>query len=212
MEFVFESNAGSANGGPPPSGFFNRQSVRFIDTSLPGCTSSNCTTVTYARPTSNVLEINNSETGSWRITEDGNNLSIRKPGRASDTLIVNRDASLRVTSVTNEGETTTYTWTTSGVNTVVTMADPSGADGQVISNPSVGRPATVTNAANNSVTNTYDANNRLIRTTYPEGNYVQYTRDARGNVTETRAVGKPNGGATDIRAAPMRSRAISPTS
>lgn len=198
MEFVFESNASSSNGSPPPSGYFNRQSVRFIDTSLPGCTSSNCTTVTYARPTSNVLEINNSETGSWRITQTANNLSIRKPGRASDTLVINRDASLPVTSVTNEGETKTYTWTTSGVNTVVTMADPSGADGQVISSPTVGRPSTSTNAANNSVTSAYDANNRLIRTTYPEGNYVQYTRDARGNVTETRAVGKPNGGATDI--------------
>lgn len=198
MEFVFESDATSFNGGPPSTGYFTRKSVRFIDTSLPGCTSSNCTTVTYARPSSNVLEINNSETGSWRITQTGNNLSIRKPGRASDTLVINRDASLRVTSLTNEGETKSYTWTTSGVNTVVTMTDPSGGDGQVISNPAVGRPSTVTNAANNSVVNTYDANNRLFRTTYPEGNYVQYTRDARGNVTETRAVGKPSGGATDI--------------
>ena len=50
----------------------------------------------------------------------------------------------------------------------------------------------------NNVVNIYDANNRLVRTTYPEGNYIEYTRDARGNVIQTTAVGKPGSGASNI--------------
>jgi RHS repeat-associated protein len=198
LQFEFDSDQSTFNGGPPAPAYYNRKTVRFIDTSQPGCTPSNCSTVTYARPTSNILEINNSQTGSWRITQNGTNLSIRKPGRTADTLIVTRDTSFRVTSISDDGVTKSYSWGSSGGNTVVNMSDASGSDGQVVSNPVVGRPSTITNALSNSVTNTYDANNRLTRTTYPEGNYVEYTRDARGNVTATTAVGKPGSGAGNI--------------
>ena len=55
------------------------------------------------------------------------------------------------------------------------------------------RMTTVTvteNSINRTTTFDYDSSGRLTRTTMPEGNYVQLTRDGRGNVTETRAVGK----------------------
>lgn len=200
MQFEFVSDQSTFNGGPAAPAYYNRKTVRFMDTSQPGCTSSNCSTVTYSRPASNIIEINNSLSGSWRITQNGTNLSIRKPGRTTDTLIVTRDTSLRVTSITDDGVTKSYSWGSSGGNTVVSMTDASGTDGQVVSNPVVGRPSTITNATSNSVVNTYDANNRLTRTTYPEGNYVQYSRDARGNVTATIMVGKPGSGATNISA------------
>jgi len=198
MQFEFESDQSTFNGGPPAPAYFNRKTVRFVDNSQSGCTPTNCSTVTYVRPASNVLEINNSLAGNWRITQNGNSLSIRKPGRAVDTLIIQRDASFRVISITDDSVTKTYTWGASGGNTVVSMTDPAGAAGQVISNPAVGRPSNVTDALSNNVVNIYDANNRLVRTTYPEGNYIEYTRDARGNVIQTTAVGKPGSGASVV--------------
>ncbi|PNQ76357.1 hypothetical protein BA950_07725 [Erythrobacter sp. SAORIC-644] len=189
MEFAFESDIGTYNGGFPPPAFYNRSAVTFYQTSL-GPSGAGSQTVTYQRPANNILVISNSQSGDWRITTNGANLSIRKPGRTADSLIVNRDSVNRVTSVTDDGSTTSYSWSSSGGNTVVDRSDASGGDGQVITNPSIGRPGTVTNATGASLVNSYDANGRLQRTTYPEGNYVQYTRDARGNVTETRNVGK----------------------
>ena len=44
----------------------------------------------------------------------------------------------------------------------------------------------------------YDTSGRVTRVTIPEGNYVQYTYDARGNVTEERHVSKTPGTPADI--------------
>ncbi len=137
-----------------------------------------------------MLVIANSQSGDWRITTNGDNLSIRKPGRSTDSLFVNRDSVNRVTSVTDDGATTNYSWSSVGGNTVVAKSDASGGDGQVVTNPTVGRPGTVTDSRGASQVNSYDANGRLQRTTYPEGNYIEFIRDARGNVTQTRNVGK----------------------
>ena len=73
---------------------------------------------------------------------------------------------------------------------MVSKSDASGGDGQVVTNPNVGRPGTVTDARGTSQTNTYYPSGLLQRTTFPEGNYVHYYRDARGNVTRTQVVGK----------------------
>ncbi|MEP3051794.1 MAG: RHS repeat-associated core domain-containing protein [Erythrobacter sp.] len=205
MVFEFESDQSSYNGGFPSSAWYNRKSVTFVDTSeescaITGCipTGSNWPRVTYNRPSSGVLEIVNSQAGTWRITQSGNTFSVQRPGDVSDTLIVDRDSQGRVDSVSDDGENTDYTWGSSGGNTVVTMTDDDGVDGEVVSNPSTGRPVSITNASGDTVTNTYDANDRLTRTTFPEGNYVDFTRDARGNVTTTTLVPKSGSGASDI--------------
>ena len=54
------------------------------------------------------------------------------------------------------------------------------------------------NSVNRTTTFAYDSTGRLTRMTMPEGNYVQLTLDDRGNVTETRAVGKSGSGVSDI--------------
>jgi RHS repeat-associated protein len=54
------------------------------------------------------------------------------------------------------------------------------------------------NGINRTTSYAYDSIGRLTQTTMPEGNYVQLTLDGRGNVTETRAVGKSGSGVTDI--------------
>ncbi|AXK42355.1 hypothetical protein DVR09_08395 [Erythrobacter aureus] len=189
MEFAFESDQATFNGGFPPPTFWNRKSVKFYQTSQ-GPNGAGSQIVTYQRPSSNVLVIANSQSGDWRITTNGGNLAIRKPGRSTDTLFVNRDTANRVTSVTDDGATTSYSWNSIGGNTVLDRSDASGADGRVVTDPSIGRPGTVTDSRGASTVNSYDSNGRLTRATYPEGNYIQYVRDARGNVTQTRRVGK----------------------
>ncbi|WP_181815631.1 RHS repeat domain-containing protein [Alteripontixanthobacter maritimus] len=205
MIIEFESDQSSFNGGFPPPTWFNRKSVTFVDTSEENCASFGCAPVgahwpkvTYARPASNVLEINNSVSGNWRITENASSTSVRKPGRTTDTLVITRDALNRVVSISDDGETKSYSWDTSGGNTVVDMTDPDGSDGQVISNPTTGRPVSEKDASGNITTNVYDTQLRLMRTTFPEGNYVQFTRDPRGNVTSTTRVGKPGSGVANI--------------
>ena len=189
MLFAFETDQTSFNGGLPPPTFWNRKSVSFYQTSL-GISGAGSQIVTYQRPASNVLVIANSQSGDWRITTNGNNLAIRKPGRTTDTLTVNRDALSRVTSVTNDGDTTSYSWSSSGGDTIVNVSDASGTDGRVVTDPSVGRPETVTDASGAPQTNSYDTFGRLTRTTFPEGNYIEFVRDPRGNVQETQRVGK----------------------
>mgnify|MGYP000011695107 CR=1 FL=1 len=192
MLFTYETNQSNDHSGFPPQSYYNRKTVEFFNTSS-GPGSAGSQTVTYQRPASNVLVIANSQSGDWRITNNGANLSIQKPGRSSETLFVTRDSTNKVTSVTDDGATTNYSWSSSGGNTVVAKSDASGGDGQVVTNPSVGRPGTVTDARGASVTNTYYPSGLLQRTTYPEGNYVHYHRDARGNVTRTQIVGKTGG-------------------
>jgi RHS repeat-associated protein len=193
MTVAFESDEPSYNGGWPPPTWWNRRSITFADTSQ-ACPPQGCSTVTYSRPASNILEINNTQSGSWRITTNGSSLSVRKPGRTTDTLTVTRDSSYRVVSLTDDGVTKTYNWSTSGGNTVVNVGGGASGSGTVVSAPSVGQPGTVTNAVSATVTTTYDSNNREIRTTYPEGNYTEYTRDARGNITQTVQVPKAGSG------------------
>lgn len=189
MAFSYETDRASFNGGFPPPTYWNRAAIDFYVTSTgPGGAGSQ--RVTYQRPASNVLVIANSQSGDWRITTNGANLAIQKPGRSSETLFVTRDGTNKVTSVTDDGATTNYSWGSSGGNTVVSKSDASGGDGQVVTNPNVGRPGTVTDARGTSQTNTYYPSGLLQRTTFPEGNYVHYYRDARGNVTRTQVVGK----------------------
>ncbi|MFN4358659.1 RHS repeat domain-containing protein [Sphingopyxis alaskensis] len=60
------------------------------------------------------------------------------------------------------------------------------------------QPTTVTSGTSATTTYVYDANKRVIRETRPEGDYTEYTRDARGNVTQTRHVAKAGSGLADI--------------
>lgn len=205
MYIDFESNQSSFNGGFPATEWFKRESVTFVDTSQEACSILGCGTVapiwpkvSYSEPSDDVLEINNSQAGNWRITTTSSGLSIRKPGHSTDSLIITRDASNRVISITDDGETKNYSWSSSGGDTVVDMSDANGQDGEVISDPDTGRPTSITDAAGNTTEFDYDANGRLIRTTFEEGNFVEYTRDARGNITTTTRVGKPNSSVADI--------------
>jgi RHS repeat-associated protein len=187
----------------PPAGWYVRSGATFSDLAQ-AMNPADKPVATYTYPASNILEVTTAAGEVWRFTKGttgtGNNriVGIQRPGATSDTTTIAYDSSGRVTSITEDGVTKTYSWGTSGGNTVVDTTEAGTDTGQAVSNPAVGQPTTVTNGTSQTVTYQYDANNRRTRSTMPEGNYVQATYDTRGNVTETRGVAKSGSGLADI--------------
>ena len=163
------------------------------------CTASGPANI-YSTPASGTQQVVDSNGGTWTFTFDASYrmTSIKRPGDTSASTTIAYYTNSKVASVTKDGVTKTYSWSTSGGNDVLDMTGGTSGGGTVTTTPSQGQPGTIENAASNTVTNTYDANNRLTRTTLPEGNYVNYTYDGRGNVTETRQVAKSGSGLADI--------------
>lgn len=125
---------------------------------------------------------------------------IRLPGSASDDVTVTYTGSV-VTGITKAGATTTYARSDAGNTRTVTVTPPLGsATVYTFDIPSRRMTSFTVNdgVANRTTSYLYDGSGRLTRTTTPEGNYVQLTYDARGNVTERRAVGKSGSGVADV--------------
>jgi YD repeat-containing protein len=208
VKYQTDTPPGSTNGAPPPYNWTFRASLTFLDLSQVYCNPSanNCDgvagswpTVTYSNPASNITDITNSHAGTWRIDNStAGQTRIRRPGAASDTTVVIRDGSNRVTSLTNDGKSVTYSWTTSGSNTTSTATTGGGETGSVVSNPTVQQPTSTTAGTSATTSYVYDANMRVLKETRPEGDYTEYTRDARGNVTQARHVAKPGSGLADV--------------
>jgi RHS repeat-associated protein len=132
-------------------------------------------------------------------------IGIKYPGHSSEDVTIGYGAS-GVTSVTKAGAgSTTYGRSDSGNTRTVTVTPPSVTPAMSATvytfDIAKQRMTSVTrteNSINRTTTFTYDSTGRLTRTTMPEGNYVQLTLDGRGNVTESRAVGKSGSGVSDI--------------
>lgn len=124
---------------------------------------------------------------------------IRFPGSTANDITVNEPGPTnRVSSVTDATGTWNYTWTDSGTTRTAVASGPLGQSQTVVTDLTVGRPATISNALGDTLSYQYDSQGRLTRATQPEGDYVEVTYDTRGNVTQTRAVAKPGSGLTDI--------------
>ena len=205
MKVKYQGNSTGNNTGVPPT-WFVRSGLKFLDLSQTYCDPDavNCDaapgtwpTVTYSKPSAGVFQITNDVNGIWRLdTSNGTQMRIRRPGQASDTTIATFGGG-RVTSITNNGTTQNYSWTT-GATTTVTSTSGGGETSTTVSTPTVGQPVTETNGTANSTTYLYDANNRVTRETRPEGDYTNITYDTRGNVTEARNVAKSGSGLADI--------------
>ena len=172
---------------------------RAVDSCIPSC-SSDWPTATYSTPVSGTEQVIDSKGGTWTFTFDSSYrmTSIKRPGDASASTTITYYTSGKVASVTKDGVTRNYSWSTSGGADVVDISGGPSGGGTVTSDPAKGQPGTIVNAASKTTTNIYDSKGRITRTTEPEGNYVNYTYDCRGNVTETRMVAKPGSGLADI--------------
>ncbi len=129
---------------------------------------------------------------------DGKVTGIKHPGFSSDDVTVAYDGSGKVASVTDKGVTTSYAYADlSGVRTTTVTNALSQATIYTF-DIATSQMKTMKDAQNHQTAWAYDASGRVTRITHPEGNYVNYTYDARGNVTETRVVAKSGSGLADI--------------
>jgi YD repeat-containing protein len=84
--------------------------------------------------------------------------------------------------------TTSYSRSVSGTTATETVINALSQTTTVVSDLAIGRPTSITDPLSRTTAFAYDTSSRLTRMTAPEGNYVQTTYDARGNVTQTRAI------------------------
>lgn len=118
-------------------------------------------------------------------------LGITRPGSTSEDVTYTFTSN-KVTAVATPVGTTTYARSDAGGNRTVTVTDPLLHDSVYVFEISSKLLKSFTNPLNKTTSYQHDSYGRLTRITQPEGNYVQYTYDARGNVTEQRIVAKPS--------------------
>lgn len=147
--------------------------------------------VAYSYPAFNTVNITDPVGDIWQVT----GTSIKAPGETSPGYSAVVSAG-NVSSVTRNGVTTSYLRVPNGTTATMTVTNALGQVKTVVSDLTKGRPTSVTTpdpaspGQTRTTQYTYDSSSRLIQVTEPEGNYTLYTRDARGNVTQTQAVPK----------------------
>lgn len=192
------SYASGGTGGttPPPDSWSQRTGATFHNNSVSGSPAQASTS--YAYPSAGVTEVTDTAGRVWRLTGSGGGLAaIRRPGAASDTTTIT-GTSLAVTSVTKDGVTTNYSRSVSGSTATMVVTNALSQQTTIVSDLTIGRPTSVTNALGKTTAYTYDAYGRPTRVTAPEGNYTESTLDGRGNATQTAAVAKSGSGLSNI--------------
>ena len=124
-------------------------------------------------------------------------VGITRPGASTEDVTIAYTLG-KVSSVTTPIGTTSYGRSDAGNVRTVTVTDPGTHVSTFLFDIPSRRMTSVTDPLGRTSTMIYDTSGRVTRSTAPEGNYVQFTRDARGNVTEQRAVSKTPGTPPDI--------------
>ncbi|WP_395612222.1 RHS repeat domain-containing protein [Allosphingosinicella sp.] len=194
VDFNYASGSGGGGSGAPSS-WSQRTSADFYNTAI---SYSPQGSVSYSYPSSGVIQVTDLGGNAWRFAGGANGITgIRRPGAGSDTTSVSYSSG-KVSAVTREGVTTSYSRSVSGSTATMTVTDAGSNVTTVVSDLTIDRPTSVTDPLSRVTSYAYDGNGRLTRVTAPEGNYVNYTYDGRGNVTETRAVAKSGSGLNDM--------------
>ena len=188
------NNAGT--GSMPPADWFKRSSVEFTNLAT---TPSTLPTASYSYPSASSLDVTDVGGRTWGFTygTDGRLTGVRRPGASSDTTTVGYSSGI-VTSVTRDGVATSYSRSVSGTTGTMTVTNALSQATTIVSDLTIGRPTSVTDPLSHITGYQYDTNGRLKRVTAHQGNYVEYTLDARGNVTQTDAVPKSSSGSPTI--------------
>jgi RHS repeat-associated protein len=188
IAFTYASGAGSGTSGPPTT-FYRRTGATFHNSQAG---SAALASVSYSYPSSGVTDVTDMGGRVWRVTKTGTVNAIRRPGASTDTTSATLSAG-KVTSVTNEGVTTSYARVVSGNTATMTITTALSQSTTIVSDLTVGQPTSVTNALGKTTSYQYDSSRRLKRVTRHEGNYTEHTYDARGNITQTLSVSKTGG-------------------
>lgn len=124
--------------------------------------------------------------------------TVRLPGHTSDDFTAAFDANSRVSSVTNEGVTSTYTYVDANGVRTTTVTDALNKQWIYKFSLTDFQPISNTDPLGRTVSIAYNAVRRVQSVTSPEGNHTDYTYDTRGNVTQTKMVAKAGAGLADI--------------
>ena len=194
------SYASAAGGGfvNPPATFRQRTGATFHNvTAGSGALAS----TSYSYPSNGVTQVTDTAGRVWQVTNllGSGTIGIRRPGVGTDTTTATYSTSTGVVgSVTSDGVTTSYSRSVSGSTATMTITNALSQVMTVVSDLTLGRPSSVTNALSQTTSYQYDSSGRLTETTAPEGNKSVIAYDARGNVTSTTLKAKPGSGLTDI--------------
>jgi RHS repeat-associated protein len=136
-------------------------------------------------------------TTTYTVDSVGGLKGMKRPGASSDNVIITYGAN-GVASVARNGVTNAYSYADSGTTRSTTVTNPLGGTQVYVGDTTTYLISSFRDELNRTTAYTYDSKGRVLSVTYPEGNKVQYTYDARGNVTETRAISKTPGTPPDI--------------
>jgi YD repeat-containing protein len=135
MKAKYQSDSWPQSSPAPHTNWPKRSGAKFYDLSQVYCDSAalNCdsvssvSSVTYSNPNAATTNITDENGGTWVLTLDGSGRlsGIRRPGSATDTTTVGWGTNGRVSSVTDDGEITNYSWTL-GATTTVTATTGAG--------------------------------------------------------------------------------------
>lgn len=195
IEFSFVEE--TFHGTVPGPGWYQRLGATFRNSAAG---SGALASVAYAYPDGYTTIVTDTAGRSWRFAHDSQQYltGIRRPGSAADNISVSRDASGRVSRVIADGVTTNYAFTDSGSTRTATVTNALSQQNVVTSDLALGRPKSFADALSRTTGIDYDTLARPTRVTAPEGNEVQYSYDARGNVTQVLAKAKPGSSTADI--------------
>ena len=179
--------------------WFLRTKITLINLGTDYCapTATSCTPVNASQ----TLSISgNSYTDTAGRTSTWSSTAVRLAGHTSDDIDVGYDANSRVQWLTKQGVTTTYAYVDDTTNNVRTTTVTDALNHQWIykfdlTNLQV---KSKTDPLNRITTQTYDGSLQLQSVTAPEGNSVNYTYDARGNVTTVTNIAKPGSGLANV--------------
>lgn len=119
----------------------------------------------------------------YRYDSENRLQNVRLPGTSSGWDVTYTYTNGRVSRVTGDPGTWTYSYSTTGGSRRTTITDPSGQD-WFITSRTVDRQITeVRDPLGRRTQNNYLSNGLLHETVAPEGNKTVYTYDSRGNVT-----------------------------
>ena len=171
----------------------------------PYCNLSNWPKVKYTRTGDVLTAVTDTQNQIERYVYNGNYqgnalrmIGIRRPSSpTTDSITINYETSGtgvegRVSSQVVAGVGTWHY----GYGNPRTIENPAGETQKI--HFGAERPDWAEDALGRRTSFLYDSSDRLIRKTRPDGSYVQFTRDARGNITESRVVAASGSGLADI--------------
>lgn len=148
IAFGYEADSWTGNGAT----WFQRTGATFHNGAVSGNPAQG--SVGYAYPSAGVTEVTDMGGRVWRFTGTAGAVTgIRRPGASSDTTTIAYSGG-RVSSVVNEGVTTTYARSVSGSTGTMTITAVDGDPGTtdpvttVVSNLTIGRPSSITDPLN----------------------------------------------------------------